>query len=71
MNKVIFSVLLSLLFFTSCDDHEAVDLGIHSGYILCDDGVVMSDQAFFAQDFSCAFFNEYFRTYLMIFKLLF
>ena len=52
MNKVFFSVLLSLLLFTSCDDHEAVDLGIHPGYILCDDGVVMSDQAFFAQDFS-------------------
>lgn len=35
-----FSLLL-----TSCDEHEAIDLGIHPGHILCDDGTVVSDQS--------------------------
>ena len=32
----------SLMLFTSCDEHEPLDLDIHVGYILCDDHQVMS-----------------------------
>ena len=43
------AALSSLFLFTSCDEHEAIDLGIHPGYILCADGTVVSDQSFFEQ----------------------
>lgn len=41
-------ILLSLVALTvvSCDEHEPLDLGIHPGYILCDDGRVLSPSAF-------------------------
>lgn len=43
--------LLSLSFLTvmcllSCDEHEPLDLDIHVGYILCDDGRILSPSAF-------------------------
>ena len=34
----------------SCDEHEPVDLDVHTGYVLCDDGQVLSTDAYFRQD---------------------
>lgn len=34
----------------SCDEHEAIDLDVHTGYILCDDGQVLDEDTYFAQD---------------------
>ena len=41
-------ILLSvfMLALTSCDEHEPLDLGIYPGFILCDDGRVLSPSAF-------------------------
>lgn len=41
-------ILLSafMLTLTSCDEHEPLDLGIHPGFILCDDGRVLSPTVF-------------------------
>ena len=39
-------VLLSALVLTGCDEHEPVDMDIHVGYILCDDGRIISEQVF-------------------------
>lgn len=36
----------SLLCLSSCDEHVPVDLSIHPGYILCDDGTIVSDADF-------------------------
>lgn len=41
-------LLLSAMLTVSCDDHEVLDLGIHPGHILCDDGTVVSEESFFA-----------------------
>ena len=35
-----------VLTLTSCDEHEPLDLDIHPGYILCDDGRILSDDVF-------------------------
>lgn len=43
-----FVVVLSLLC-VSCDDHEAIDDGIYPGFILCDDGSMMSEDAYMSQ----------------------
>ena len=45
---VLSAVFLSAfaLFFSSCDEHDPLDLDIHPGYILCDDGRVLSPEAF-------------------------
>lgn len=37
-------------FLTSCDEHEPVDLDIHPGYILCADGSIMSEDAYYSQN---------------------
>ena len=49
-----FSVCLGMLFLsafmltlTSCDEHEPLDLNIYPGYILCDDGRIVSPDEFF------------------------
>lgn len=34
---------------TSCDEHEPVDLDIHPGYILCADGSILSEDAYYSQ----------------------
>ena len=39
-------VLLAALSLTSCDEHEPVDLDIHPGYILCDDGRIINENDF-------------------------
>lgn len=36
--------------FMSCDEHEPVDLDVHTGYVLCDDGQVLSTDVYFRQD---------------------
>ena len=36
----------TLALFTSCDEHDPVDLDIHVGYVLCDDHQVMSLDAY-------------------------
>ena len=43
---IIFVGLLSVLSLTSCDEHEPIDLDIHPGYILCDDGRIIDDSSF-------------------------
>lgn len=43
-------LLLSAMLMVSCDDHEALDLGIHPGHILCDDGTVVSEDSFFQME---------------------
>lgn len=45
-----FALLLTSFTFVSCDEHEPLDLDIHPGFILCDDGSVMSNKAYFEQD---------------------
>lgn len=46
--------VLALFGFVSCDEHEAVDLNIHVGHILCADGKVLSESEFFEQDATTA-----------------
>lgn len=49
MNRFIipcFVALLSLSLLTACDDHELVDLEIHTGYILCSDGRIIDERDF-------------------------
>ncbi len=53
MKRRILYSLFALLFsmsFVSCDEHEPVDLNVYTGFILCDDGQVMSTEAYFGQD---------------------
>lgn len=52
MKKLFLFPLLSVfsMLLASCDEHEAVDLDVHTGYILCDDGQVLSTDAYFVQD---------------------
>lgn len=52
MNRIIISIcaLLTSVFFVSCDEHEPLDLDIHTGFILCDDGQVMRTDDYFNQD---------------------
>lgn len=38
------------LILAACDGHEALDPDVHTGYILCDDGQVLSTDAYFSQD---------------------
>ena len=40
----------SLMLLTSCDEHEALDLGIHVGHVLCDDHRTMSIDEYEAQN---------------------
>jgi hypothetical protein len=56
MKKYYLFPLLSVfsLFFASCDEHEVLDLDVHTGNILCDDGQVLSTDAYFSQDASKA-----------------
>ena len=51
MKKYYLFPLLSVfsLFFASCDEHEVLDIDVHTGYILCDDGQVLSTDAYFSQ----------------------
>lgn len=42
----LFFVVSLAALFTSCDEHEPIDLDIHSGYILCDDGRIIGDKDF-------------------------
>ena len=44
--KLYFIGILSALLLTSCDEHEPVDLDIHPGYILCDDGRIINESLF-------------------------
>ena len=50
-NRIIYwSIFLFVsLVLVSCDEHEPIDLDVHTGYILCDDGQVMSTEAYFCQ----------------------
>lgn len=52
MNRIIISIctLLTSVLFVSCDEHEPLDLDIHTGFILCDDGQVMRTDDYFNQD---------------------
>ena len=36
-------IVFCILMLVSCDDHQPVDLDIHPGYILCDDGRIIQD----------------------------
>jgi len=45
-SKIFFFGMLVALSLTSCDEHEPVDLDIHPGYILCDDGRIIQESAF-------------------------
>ncbi|MGM9778501.1 MAG: hypothetical protein ACI3ZD_09240 [Prevotella sp.] len=47
---VAFFAALTLLSVTSCDEHDAIDNGIHIGYILCSDHSTMSVDEYLAQD---------------------
>ena len=38
--------LLTALSLTSCDEHESIDLDVHPGYILCDDGCIIKESDF-------------------------
>lgn len=38
--------LVTMTMFSSCDEHEPFDSDIHSGYILCSDGSIVSDDIF-------------------------
>lgn len=46
--------VLSVLTFTSCDEHEHIDTSIKMGYVLCDDHRVMSLSAYQSQSESKA-----------------
>ena len=48
---LVFSVLLlaAVFMFSSCDEHDPLDLGIHPGFVLCDDHQVMSLDDYKAQ----------------------
>lgn len=49
MNRYIIyalSVLLSVISFCSCDEHDPLDLDIHSSYILLSDGRIIDSQEF-------------------------
>lgn len=43
---VMLGMVLFMVLFVSCDDHEPVDRRIHTGYILLSDGSVISDAVF-------------------------
>lgn len=45
-HKIFLFGLLSALLLTSCDEHEPIDLDIHPGYILCDDGRIINEADF-------------------------
>lgn len=48
-NKILYHLCVGLLTLTglcSCDEHEAVDLNIHVGYILCSDGRIVATEVF-------------------------
>lgn len=51
MYVLLLSVLL-LCSLTSCDEHEPLDLDIHPGYILCDDGRILSPSDFDAGSYT-------------------
>ena len=34
-------VIAAMASLTSCDEHESIDLDVHPGYILCDDGCMI------------------------------
>ena len=44
--KLFFFALLPVSMLVGCDEHAPVDLDIHPGYILCDDGRIISENAF-------------------------
>ena len=52
MRKItlLFAFLASMSMLMSCDEHEPVDLDVHTGYVLCDDGQVLSTDVYFRQD---------------------
>lgn len=43
---IIFFCLLSVLSLSSCDEHEPIDLDIHPGYVLCNDGRIVPESSF-------------------------
>lgn len=47
--KITFMLMSSLMVLLSCDEHETVDLGIHVGYVLCDDHRTMSIDTYESQ----------------------
>ena len=52
MRKItlLFAFLASMTMLVSCDEHEPVDLDVHTGYVLSDDGQVLSTDDYFRQD---------------------
>ena len=48
--KMAVIAFLTILFVTSCDEHDAIDNGIHVGYVLCNDHSTMSVDKYLAQD---------------------
>lgn len=50
-NRILYSLAFMLvsMLSVSCDEHEPIDLDVHPGYILCDDGQVLSTDSYFNQ----------------------